>query len=153
MLILRSLMISFAVTAVTSITASAQVVPDSLLSRRVRVFLTPVQTTAQGPRTAQLLSGTLSKVTRDSITLILHPQAAPVTVATTGIDQIDLSRGVSRRRTALRVGLRGALLWGAINLRDEELSPFLWAAGGFVVGGILGAVMPEEYWQPVFLRQ
>ena len=150
--IVRLLMAALALAALASSTALAQTIPDTLVSRRVRLFLTPVSMTAHDPKTTQVLTGTLSNVTADSITLLLHPQAAPVTVTTGAIDYIDLSRGFSRRRTALRLGLQGALVFGTMSsLGDEEASPFVWAAGGFILGGILGALIPpQERWKTVF---
>src|SRR5688572_11799710 len=145
--IVRLIIVALALAAVAC-TASAQTIPDTLVSRRVRLFLTPIAMTAHDPKTTQVLTGTLSNVTADSITLFLHPQAAPVTVTIGAIDYIDLSRGFSRRRTALRVGLHGAILFGAMrSMRDDEPGPFVWAAGGFILGGIFGALIPpQERW-------
>jgi hypothetical protein len=147
------LLITIALLAVLPARGFGQLVPDSLVSRRVRVFLTPLGRDVEGARTSQLLRGELMKVTSDSMTLIIHSGVTPVTISLASVRNLEVSRGVSRARTAIGLGLQGALLWGALGLGDrDDVSPFVWAGAGFVLGGAIGALFPQEHWKTVFHR-
>lgn len=131
----------------------AQLVPDSLVSRRVRVFLTPLGRNVEGAGTSQMVRGELTKVTADSITLFIHSGVTPITIALASVQDFEVSRGISRGRTAVALGLQGALIWGALGLGDrDDVSPFVWAGAGFVIGGVIGALFPQEHWKTVFSR-
>ena len=134
---------------------SAQALPDTLLDHRVRVHLARQDRSLEGAVGRQMLRGMLTNVGDDSITVNVHPAAAPVRIAKSGIYQIDVSRGVSGSRTALRRGLTSAAVWAglaAMNRDEGTQDILLWAGGGLVFGAILGAVFPEEYWSRVFHR-
>ncbi len=132
--------------------ATAQVVPDSLTSRRIRVHLEPIDRSREGYWFAPIVRGTLLQVTTDSVKVHLHEAAAPVSIASTGIRQIDPQPGVSRTRTALSRGLLWGLTWyGLSAMRDDGSGP-LWGGGGFVLGATIGAIFPEERWKRVYRK-
>ena len=148
----RSLLTLFLLTASFS-SADAQVLPDSLASRRIRVFLDPIDREVEGYGYAPAVRGTLMNVTADSIRMVIHDATSPMTVAASGIRRIDVSRGVSRSRTALGVGLLWGLTWGSMSsLSDREDDMWLWAAGGFALGAVFGAIFPQEHWKRVYRK-
>ena len=144
---------------VVASSAYGQGVPDSVLTRRVRVHLARQDRSLEGPVPRQTLRGVVTRLTQDSITLVIHPQASPVTVATDGLYQIDVSRGINATRSAFLGGIRGAVTWAWVgSLGDEEFGDgaaenmLIWAGGGFVVGAVFGAIFPDERWRRVFRR-
>ena len=140
--------------AVLAANAEAQNIPDSLVTKRVQLHLVLGERGVEGFGARQLLRGTALRIGTDSITLLVHKQASPITVAVGGIRQIDVSRGVRRSHSALHRGFEAALIWGLAPLKgdrsNEEVAA--WAAAGFVFGGIIGALLPHEQWKRV-LRQ
>jgi hypothetical protein len=147
--------------ALASADIRAQAVPDSLTAHRVRVHLSRLDRAVEGANARQLLRGTMTRITPDSVTLMLHPEASHVTIAMNGVYQVDVSRGVSPARTALTRGIGGALTWflfGSFRDEDDQFgggpteNALIWAGGGFVLGAVLGFVFPEERWQRVFRR-
>ena len=107
----------------------------------------------EGAWAPHAVRGELVKVTADSLTLLIHASASPVSFALDSIRGLEISRGVSRGRTAIKFGLQAAPLWGAMSLGDrDDVSPFIWAGAGFVFGAILGALTPQEHWKRVFPR-
>jgi hypothetical protein len=137
----------------------AQVVPDSLVNRRVRVHLAQQGRSIEGQAPRQALRGTLIASTADSIRVLFHPEAEPVSIDHNGIYQIDVSRGISPGRTALRRAAGSALMWAATGTLVEAEwgggvleNALIWGAGGLVTGAILGTIFPEEGWSRVFRR-
>lgn len=137
----------------------AQAVPDSLVGHRVRLHLSPQEPSVERGVARQILHGVMTRIELDSVAVQIHPAATRVVVAANGIQQIDVSRGVSGSRTALRRGAMGAALWGGIGaMGGEEFGGgvtenlLIWAAGGFVYGAVLGALRPQEGWTTVFRR-
>ena len=137
----------------------AQSVPDSLAGHRVRLHLSPQGRSLEGAVARQTLRGVMTRIALDSIAMRIHPAAGPVAVAVNGIYQIDVSRGVSGSRTALRRGAAAAALWGGVGaMGGQEFgggvteNTLIWAAGGFIFGAVLGALKPEEGWTTVFRR-
>jgi hypothetical protein len=92
----------------------AQAVPDSRPGHRVRLHLSHQERPVERAVARQILHGVMTRVELDSIAVQLHPAATQVVVAVNGIHQIDVSRGVSGSRTALRHGAMGAALWGGL---------------------------------------
>ena len=156
----RGLMLSFIGLAVVFTGAiDAQILPDSLRDHRIRVHFASQDRSMEGYAPRQALRGVLADATGDSVTIRFHPEASPVTVSVNGIHQIDLSRGVSRSRTAIKHALFGAAYLGSLgSMNDHELGGgaaenyFIWAGGGFVIGIVMGIVRPEEHWKRVFRR-
>jgi hypothetical protein len=140
-------------------TEIAAQVPDTLLNQRIRVHLARQDRSLEGNAPRQALRGVLTELSRDSLTIRFHPLAAPVSVAVTGIHQIDVSRGISRGRSALRNALLGGAYMGGLGaLGDYEWGGgdtenyLIWTAGGIVIGAVMGAILPEEGWRSVFRR-
>jgi hypothetical protein len=134
----------------------AQAVPDSLVGHRVRLHLSHQERRAVA---RQILHGVMTRIELDSVAVQIHPAATQVVVAVNGIHQIDVSRGVSGSRTALRRGAMGATLWGGVGaMGGQEFgggvneNVLIWAAGGFIFGAVFGALKPEEGWKTVFHR-
>jgi hypothetical protein len=156
--VLPRLAVGFSFLLALSSPSEGQLLPDSLLDRRVRLHLVRQARSIEGAVDRQMLRGTVSAVTTDSVTIQIHPAASGTSVAITGIHQIDISRGVSRSRTALKAGIGVAALSGLQRLRDMERGGhstndvLMWAAGGFVLGGVFGLLLPAEQWKRVYRR-
>lgn len=156
----RGLVLSFIGLALIGTGAiDAQILPDSLLDHRIRIHFVSQDRSMEGYAPRQALRGVLADVTGDSVTVRFHPDASPVAVSMIGIHQIDLSRGVSRSRTAIKHALFGAAYMGSLgSMSDHELGGgatenyFIWAGGGFVIGTVMGIILPEEHWKRVFRR-
>jgi hypothetical protein len=137
----------------------AQTVPDSLVGHRVRLHLSHQERSGEPGVARQILHGVMTRIELDSIAMQIHPSATQVVVAVNGIQQIDVSRGLSGSRTALRRGAMGAALWGGVGaMGGQEFGGgvnenfLIWATGGFIFGAVLGALKPEEGWTTVFRR-
>ena len=143
---------------VTAPSLQAQSVPDSLIGRRVRLFLTEQPRDVED--SPQVIRGTVLESTSDTIRLRLHPSTGPVSIASASIERLDLSGGVrTRLESAVHEASRAAL-WMAIYsvlLNETSNDPMFsrWqaavvgAAGGVVFGGVTGAVYPRERWRRV----
>ncbi len=141
---------------------SAQALPDSLAGHRVRLFLVRQPMRVEGNAPGQQLRGTVIAVTPDTLTLGLHPSAAPLAVAATGIRRIDFSHGArGRLEGAVRGGILGAGSLGLVSVLmavGSDRPPDLWQAGmagaalGGVLGGVTGAMIPLERWKRVRWR-
>lgn len=134
----------------------AQAPPELAPGARVRVWLTPPGTDGAPSRPA--LVGTLVQVPSDSLALRLHPSIAPVVVASGTVDRLDLSLGVSRRRSGLRLALLGAVAWSAEFALIQDLgtrplfeSPgqaaVIGALSGALTGAVWGTLFPSERWR------
>lgn len=137
----------------------AQVLPDSLLDQRIRIHFSRQDRALEGYAPRQSLRGVLTELSDDSVTIRFHPGASPLTVSVNGIHQIDVSRGVSRSRTAVKQALLGAAYIGGLGaMGDHEWGGgstenyLISAGGGFVIGAVLGSIFPEERWKRVFRR-
>jgi hypothetical protein len=139
--------------------ARSQILPDTLLNQRVRLHLVRQDRFVEGAVSRQLLRGVLSAVSNDSVTIRVHPAASVKSVGSSGIHQIDLSRGVRRSRTVLRRSVSAAAIWALIgSFGDDEFgggpteNALIWAAGGLAFGAVAGILWPEEEWKRVFRR-
>jgi hypothetical protein len=146
-----------ALLALTPVGVCAQSLPDTLNGRRVRVHLSHQKT--EGHVRRQLLRGTAVSVQPDSLVVQLHPAAEPLGIALNGIYRVDVSRGVSRGRSAFGGAIGGAFFWGLLGLAIEEpVEDDRWesagfaAAVGFIAGAVSGALFPKEDWKRVFSR-
>lgn len=154
-----SVLVVIGLVAISSGEISAQVLPDSLLDQRIRVHFSRQDQSLEGHAPRQALRGVLTELSSDSVTISFHPGASPVTVSMNGIHQIDVSRGVSRSRTAVKQALLGAAYMGGLGaMGDHEWGGgstenyLIWAGGGFIIGAVLGSILPEERWKRVFRR-
>ena len=122
---------------------------------RVRIVLARQARSAWSPR--QVIQGTVTALSRDSLTLRLDAAAAPVTLATTSIARLEVSHGVpSATRSAVLQGVlgagAGAVYWPTIdNQRSGSSSKavLIGAAVGAATGALTGALFPQEQWQRV----
>ena len=123
---------------------------------RVRVIL------ARGSRSIwsrpQILQGTVTAVSADSLSLRLDAEAGPVTLATASVAKLEVSQGIpSRLESAVWqgavIGLQGATTWPAVRDRNFDNSDswerdvLVGAAVGAAVGVVLGALNPAERWR------
>lgn len=144
-------------------TAGAQVQDTLAQGTRIRVWLAPQPRAVEGAAREQRIRGTLSSFTADSLTVIIHPEAAPVTLAWPGVKRLDRSRGVpSPLESALWRGAEMAAL-GAVEfaLLDRSESRygstgkamFVGAATGAGIGIIWGLLYPQERWSRIRLAR
>jgi hypothetical protein len=148
-----------AVLALVSGDVHGQWVADSLVGHRVRIHLARQVRSVEGAVARQQLRGTLTRVSPDSIVVSIHPSAASVHVATAGVHQVDVSRGISRSRNAVIQGLHGAAIWAVLGSTHPEgigggptENILAWARGGFIVGAVIGTMLPQERWKRIFRR-
>jgi hypothetical protein len=146
------LIVAIAATIVTG-RASAQGLTDLPSGTRVRIMLP--DSTRQAPLIAKTRTviGTMVRATSDTLWLQV---AGPDTlrVPRVAVRRIDVSRGVSRSRSAVEGGLlmglavglsaRATATYGEVRHDAIEI-----AALGAVVGTVLGALQPYEHWRRV----
>lgn len=150
-----------AINAVVPTPATSQVAEDLDAGVRVRVWLTRQPSWVEGAAEEQRVRGTLTAVSPDSLTVSMHPGAAPVALAWPAVSRLDRSKGVqSRLASALLRGLQGAAL-GALEfaLLDEQQGLYsstrkamlVGAATGAGIGIAWGGLHPQERWSRVRL--
>lgn len=115
-----------------------------------RVQLVLADSLRQGPLFAarQVLVGTLTRVTADSIWL--QPKGvAEFSVSRAAIRSARASRGVSRVRSAATFGLGLGLTAATLQLAKRDSRDDVLGVGGVTlgVGIILGASSPFEHWR------
>lgn len=160
----RSIFVAIlAVSALVPCTASGQVQDTLAQGTRVRVWLAPQSRAVEGAAREQRIRGTVSSFTADSLTVDIHPEAAPVTVAWPGVKRLDRSRGVpSPSESALWRGVQMAAL-GAVEFAVLDRSEsrfgstgramFVGAATGAGIGIVWGLLYPQERWSRVRLAR
>lgn len=118
-----------------------------------------VQLSRQSGAEAEHLVGQVVAVTLDSLSLRIHPDASPVSVAISSVKRLERSRGV--RPIATRALQSGALAGfaGAIQMPHADLgnddamfgsvgsAALVGAAIGTGLGIIMGAILPQEQWE------
>jgi hypothetical protein len=140
--------------------AAAQQLPREVLDQRVRLELQPLHESVEGKADPQVIRGTVLELPGDSVRILIHDGAAPLTVAASAIAHADLSQGI---RTEIESALEGAghgavvgaLEWGLFNgLRKHPVfhqsfaqSALFGGVVGGLIGGVLGALRPQERWQ------
>lgn len=156
-------MLVLAVSAFVPCTAAAQVQDRLEQGTRIRVWLAPQSRAVEGAAREQRIRGTLSSFTSDSLTVSIHPEAAPLTIAWPGVKRLDRSRGVpSPLESALWRGVQMAAL-GAVEfaILDRSESRFgstgkamlVGGATGAGVGMALGLLFPQERWSRIRLAR
>jgi hypothetical protein len=152
--------------ASTSIRAAAQV-PDSgathwplHMGQRVQVVLPTIASGRIGVSyDRHLLRGTIAGLAPDTIYVQPHPAIAAMAIPRSAIRSLEVSRGFSRMRTALRWGVRGTALGvaAAATLRNgpchrDTDCPATLIQGAFLgasLGAWLGAWIPREEWRRI----
>lgn len=115
-----------------------------------------------GAARGQLLRGRVARLAPDSLYLAVTDSVGPLPIPRALIERIDVSRGVPSRATSalirgIQTGLSFALVAALVNeLYDESNVSFGEAALagggiGLVLGGVVGALRPEERWRRVRL--
>lgn len=126
---------------------------------RVQVRLPEAEFQRRAPR-GQLLRGRVVRLAQDSLYLAVTDSVGPLAVPRSLIERLDISRGVPSRGTsalirAIETGLSFALVTALVNeLYDDSRLSFGEAALagggiGLVLGGVVGALRPEERWRRV----
>ena len=141
----------------------AQWPPSVSSGARVQVCLPEVQYQLGGRR-GHLVRGRVTSLTTDTLYLAVTDSLGPLAIPRQMIERLEFSRGVpSRLASALRRGLISAaatsLLLVVLNEFDEEQNrgstgsaALIGAVGGFVAGGVAGAIYPTERWKHVRLE-
>lgn len=144
--------------------AGAQEARELEPGQRVRITIERQAAHVEGYPRWQLLRGTLLRIGPDTVTLQLHPDASPLSLARPAVRKMEMSLGVpSRLESALRRGFEmaalGALEWALLDaLYDDPFSESTWQAAGVGAGfgmafGIaVGALRPLERWRRVDWR-
>lgn len=122
---------------------------------RVRVRL-PEREHQAGDRRGLLLRGRVTTLNADTLYLAITDSIGPVAIPRGLIDEMGVSRGVpSRGHSALRRGLISGALWSLLfagmALPDDETdvgtAALVGAGIGVTLGGIIGALRPQERWK------
>ena len=120
---------------------------------RVRVAVTETILPSPFARPGRLrrITGTVRDIAPDTIRLEVSADAAPVAIPRILIYRVERSLGRGRRGSAgdaaMMGGGIGALLLGFF--REEDYLPVL--AGGYIVGGLVGALRPYERWEEAWI--
>ncbi|HET7460036.1 MAG TPA: hypothetical protein VFJ82_02265 [Longimicrobium sp.] len=144
----------------SALPAAAQNTPPEP-GQRVMLVLTH-QRDVEGYTPAQVLRGTLTRATADSLTLQLHTGTGPITVARGAVRRTYLSRGVPSRAESAAggavVGAVGGALWGWLynpedgswlGTRSDTHAALIGAGMGGGFGMVMGALFPRERWKRV----
>jgi hypothetical protein len=140
---------------------SAQWPPEIVPGARVQAQLAEVQFQSGAGR-GHLLRGRVAGLASDTLYLAVTDSVGPLAIPRQAIQRLDHSRGVPSRASSalmrgLRAGLASALLLVAFNELNQGSD---WSAGeaalvggavGLGVGGLVGALRPEERWRQVRL--
>ena len=144
---------TFALSAVTS--SHAQALSDVPADSRVRIVI--ADSLRQGPifPTRQRVVGVLVRTTTDSVTLRLMG-SGHFSIARSTIKGAQVSRGVSRGRSAVTFGIATGLLGALVVYNDgpkggsHQTQNMLAGGGlGFGVGALIGALSPFETWRRI----
>lgn len=149
--------------AVAALPAAAQTAQTAQPEpgQRVMVVLTH-QRDVEGYMPAQVLRGTLTRATADSLTLQVHAGTGPITVARSAVRRTYVSRGVPSRAESAAGGAVVGAVGGALSGwlykpednswlgRQSDTQAALIGAGlGGGFGMVMGALFPRERWKRV----
>lgn len=150
-------------TVMSSVPAGAQVREALATGTRIRVWLTSQPQALEGAAAKQHLRGTLTSYTADSLTVSIHPGAAPLTVAWPAVSRVDQSRGVPSRLTSavwrgLQTSALGAVEFAVLDRADGRFGStgkamLVGAATGAGLGILWGALFPQERWSRIRLER
>lgn len=107
-------------------------------------------------------TGTILRITRDTLGLAVGGGSALVSLPTTRLASLEVSEGRERARSAWRgagIGLVVGGLVGAVSMRGDGTPGDIGVLVGFFAGGVLGAgsgtvigaIAAPERWRPVSL--
>jgi hypothetical protein len=133
--------------------AEGQGIADLPAGARVRITLPDSARLHPFMPRAQSVIGTLARAGSDTLWLqVAGPD--PLRVPRGTIREVEVSRGVSRTRSALQFGLGmgvgvGLVGYASADDADSRQEAVLAGAIGAVLGGVVGAVRPYERWKRV----
>ena len=142
--------------------ASAQWPAEIVAGARVQARLPEVQFQPVGRR-GHLLRGRVAGLTPDTLYLAVTDSVGPLAIPRHLIERLDYSRGVPSRAASavvqgLRTGAAMALLLVLWNELDEEsdrtrtgTAALVGGGVGVALGGLVGALRPQERWGRVRL--
>lgn len=158
---LPAVLVVVAAAAMLPMPAASQVAQGIEDGARVRVWLTSQPQALEGAAEKQSVRGTVISLSSDSLTIRIHPGAAPVALAWPAVSRLERSRGVpSRSSSAIWRGIQVAAM-GALEfaILDEQRGHFsstsramlVGAATGAGIGIVWGGFYPQERWSRVRL--
>ena len=142
--------------------ASAQWPTEIVTGARVQARLPEVQFQPVGRR-GHLLRGRVAGLAPDTLYLAVTDSVGPLAIPRDLIERLDYSRGVpSRAESAVVQGLRtGAamalllVLWNELEEEPDQTSTataaLVGGGVGVALGGLVGALRPQERWRRVRL--
>lgn len=155
-----SLLLTLALLLILPLEATAQVA-QLQEGQRVRIQLLPEATDLDSKTPAQTLRGDLVRNSADSLSIRIHPSAAPASISSDAIRRVDVSRGIRSRfesvaYNAPRAAGIYALTFAFIDGTSQDpLFGNVWqsalagAVTGAVSGTIAGLFRQEERWERV----
>lgn len=146
--------------------AMAQLAGRVQQGERVRVWLPESYLQDNGPWRRQLLRGTVTSVSSDTLYLSVPGASGTLAVARPSIRRLDISRGrPSRVASAFERALAGAVVGAIATVIDNDPRGSEWphfsrewraaeegAKWGAAFGAAVGFVFPTERWRRVRLR-
>jgi hypothetical protein len=138
---------------VTAARAGAQSIADPIPGARVRITLPDSARQDPFMPKAHRVVGTLARATSDTVWLqIAGPDTLRVPRGT--LRRIEISRGVSRARSALQYGLMMGVTVGVYGFSraddaDSRRDAIGIGAIGVAIGTIIGGLRPYERWRSV----
>lgn len=162
------LLIAVAFAGVLARTAplSAQFPSDVQPGTRVRLWLPEPNRQAEGPARRQLLRGTITRVSGDTLHLDVPGSFGGLAIPRGSVRRLEISGGVSRPvsmiERAIGGAIGGAAGWAAMNdprrrggphYRTDWRAAGVGATWGAAGGAIAGLLFPHEHWRRVRLRR
>ena len=160
------LFVALALLAGLPCVAGAQFPADVNVGTRIRVWVPEPMRQMEGPARRQLLRGSISSLTPDSLRLSVPGTVGGLVIPRGSIRRLEVSRGVSRPASAFERAaggaLGGAVTWAAMNDPRRRGGPHYgtdWRAAGVGAswgagfGAVIGFVFPSERWRRVRLRR
>jgi len=156
------LIISFLLAGLPIAEAAAQWPAEIAPSTRVQVRLPEAEFQAGAPRGLRV-RGRVTRLSADTLYLAVTDSVGSLAIPRSLIQQLHYSRGVpSRPLSALthgvRVGIGLALTVALLNELDDDSdlsfgeAALLGGGVGLAVGGVIGALRPDERWHRVRLE-
>jgi hypothetical protein len=160
------LVIPLALLAGLPCVAGAQFPAGVNVGTRIRVWVPEPMRQMEGPTRRQLLRGTISALTPDSLRLSVPGTVGGLVIPRGSVRRLEVSRGVSRPASAFEraVGgaIGGAVTWAAMNdprrrggphYRTDWRAAGVGASWGAGFGALVGFVFPSERWHRVRMRR